>query len=164
MNIQKEDYQGLLNQISSSTDKNFTEFQIISLVDAMQSLGWQGSQRIVTMAIRNKDMPRNVYGYILGLLEEEADRLEREVCQRNEWKAIHDCATPEEFTLTMKCISLISQFKNSSDLLKKFGDYLTMAQDKDCLLEALTRSFKFYSDLLNTSIHRENDSDLNAGI
>jgi hypothetical protein len=164
MNILENDYQGLLNLITTTTDKNFSEFQIISLVDAMQSLGWRGSQRIVTMAIRNKDMPRNIYGYILGLLEEETDRIEREIHQKNEWRAINDCATSEEFTLTMKCISLISRFNNSSELLKKFGDYLTMAQDKGNLLDALKRSFKFYSDLLNNSTHGENDSDINGGI
>lgn len=158
MNIPENDYQGLLNQISSSTDKNFTEFQIISLVDEMQTLGWQGSKRIVAMAIRNGNMPRNVYGYILNLLEEETERIKREEYDKNEWKAVKDCASPEEFILTMKCISLISQFNNSAELLKKFGEYLKIAHERGNLLDALNKSVVFYTNLLN------NNNNSNADI
>lgn len=149
MNVKKDDYGGLLYQISTAADRNFTETQTLSLIDIMQTLGWKGSYRITALIVRTNSLPRNIYGYVLSLLEEEIDRIRKAFLEKEEWKpATQDCASPEEFQLTMRCIGLITQLKKPGMLLERFSEYMQEAIARGKLLDTLERAEEFYEDLL----------------
>jgi hypothetical protein len=149
MNVKKDDYRGLLNEITIASDKNFSEPQAVSLIDSMKTLGWNGSYRITVMVTRTGNLPKNIYGHVLSLIEDDIDRARKQFIQKEEWAVKEeDCATPEEFKLTMKCIGLICRFENSVELCKLFGDYLLGAYKKGILLESLKKADVFYSEQL----------------
>lgn len=156
MNLQKDDYRGLLNQIMVAADKTFTELQIVSLIETMQSVGWSTSYRVAMLVTRTGNLPKNIYGYFLNLLEEEAERIRKAFLEKDNWQvADDDCIRPEEFSLMMKCIALICRFRNSNEISQKFGDYLIAAQEKGKLLEALKKAHEFYSQQLNESTQKK---------
>lgn len=165
MNINKGDYPALLNIISAAADRTFTEPQIISLIKTMECLGWAASYRITIMASKAGNMPRNVYGFLLTLLEEEIERLKQISLQKESWAAPADCASEKEFQLTMKCISTICKFRNATDILKSFSEYMNTACNKDNLLDALTKAYKFYQDEWNKlNVGNSNPDEINGGI
>jgi hypothetical protein len=150
MNIQKGDYQGLLNEISIVTEKTFTEDQSISLLSTMQVLGWSRSHSI-TMAIRHSGyLPKNIYGHVLCLLEEEIAEKKRNFLEKKSWEIKdEDRASNDEFGLTMKCISLISKFPNSKKMLTSFSLYMETAAEDGKLLDQLKKAANYYENLLN---------------
>lgn len=165
MNVQKNDFRELLNIVMTVADKNFSELQIISLVETMQSLGWSGSQRVAMAVTRTPNLPKNIYGYFLNLLEEEIERLQKSFMEKDSWKTTNeDCIRPEEFSLMMKCIALICRFRNSNDLCQKFGDYLIEAQKKGGLLDALRKAFDFYKKQLDQQSKVKSDSSENQAM
>jgi len=154
MNVKRDDYRGLLTQIAIASDKNFSELQTLSLIDTMQSLGWQGSYRITVAITRTGNLPKNVYGHTLCLLEDEIDHIRKQNLQKDEWKiADADCASSEEFILTMRCIGMICRFNDSPDMLKRFGEFLDKAIKRNVLFQELKKAEIFYSDNIKKGIN-----------
>jgi hypothetical protein len=150
MNVKHGDYRGLINQISIAYDKNMSEIQTLSLIDVMITAGWQESYRVTVAVTRNGNLPRNAYGHVMALLEEEIERRKKITLQRNSWEVSdEEKATPEEFSLTMKCIGLICRFENSTELCQKYGEYLDLSVKRGHLLESLKKAEEFYTDMLN---------------
>jgi hypothetical protein len=150
MNVKRDDYRGLLNQIAIAYDKNFSEAQTLSLVDVMITAGWQESYRVTVAVTRTGNLPRNAYGHVMALLEEEVERRNKKTLQRDSWEVSdEEKATPEEFSLTMKCIGLICRFENSAELCQKFGEYLDLSVKRNHLLESLKKAEVFYTDMFN---------------
>jgi hypothetical protein len=148
MKVARDDYRGLLNQIAIAYDKNFSEAQSLSLIDVMITTGWQESYRVTVGVTRTGNLPRNAYGHVMALLEEESERKRKSVLSRDEWKVSdEEKATPEEFMLTMKCIGLLCRFENSAELCQKFGEYLDLSVKREHLLESLKKAEVFYSDM-----------------
>lgn len=156
MNVKKDDYQGLLNQISTAADKSFSENQIVALIENMQTLGWGRAYRLTVTLLRSSILPRNIYGHVLMLLEDEINRIRKAFYDKEQWKpADENCATPEEFSLTMRCIGLISRFNGSTELLERFGEYMKSAEERGTLLETLKRTEEIYTDLLTKESKNE---------
>lgn len=154
MNVKRDDYRGLLNEISIAADKNFTEIQTLSLIDTMQSLGWQGSYRITVGVRRTGNLPKNVYGHVLCLLEDEIDFVRKKNLQKDTWEVKdEDCGTPEEFQLTMRCIGMLCRFDGSRELLEKFHDFLDKAIKRGVLVQELKRAEEFYSDQIKKGLN-----------
>lgn len=150
MNVKNGDFRGLVNQVSIAADKNLSEVQVLSLIDAMMTAGWQESYRVTVGVVRTGNLPRNIYGHFLALLEDEAERRKKGLLQRDQWAVKdEDCATPEEFSLTMKCIGLLCRFENAAELCHKFGEYLESAVKYNHLLESLKKAEIFYTDMYN---------------
>jgi hypothetical protein len=158
MNIMNGDYQGLLGQISIAADKSFNEDQIIALIDLMQTLGWSGSYRVTMQIVRSAAIPRNVYGLVINLLDEEMERQRAALREKESWRAAsEDAASSKEYALTMRCIRLISRLKNPKTLLERFGGYLDEAVSAGRLLETLEKSESFYAKQLDNPAIAETD-------
>lgn len=147
MNVVKNDFNGLLGQLSIAADKEFTEKQAVELVAAFRELGWEGSRRVVEAIRTSASIPRNLYGYTLSALDEELRYKRKQEYQREYWKvADSDKASPEEFQITMRTIGLLCSFEHSTELLIKFGEYMENAVSELNFMEIMNRAETFYRE------------------
>ncbi len=154
MDYKKGDYAGLIERISTATDKAFTDRQARTVMNRLEAIGWEASYRVSSKIERAPNVPKNVYGMVLNMIDEEDESVNKKVLTREDWLADPDCASPEEFEMTMKCISFCCMFKNSVELCNMLSNGMTGSFKKDVLLEYLHR---FYNSLLEM---KKNRSDL----
>lgn len=154
MNVKKNDYISLIEQIEIAADKKLSSSQAAEIEKAMENCGWSISYRVTVHITRAINIPKNIYGLILNNLDEEKDRIKKEFNQKESWKiSDEDCVTPEEWELTMQCIGLICRFQNAQELCQKFGEYLEGTIARGFLLESLRKAKTFYTDMFKKEVN-----------
>lgn len=140
-------------RIETATNYTFTQKQLDRLKAEYNSISHASATKIVSAIETCATVPRNVYGYTMGIIRDFENSEKRDSLSRESWRIkSEDCATAEEFKLTMKCIGMLSKFENSCELLQQFGEYLTVAINSNCYLESLKKAEAFYSGKINDGV------------
>jgi hypothetical protein len=143
-------------RIETATNYTFTQKQLDRLKSEFQNISNSSATKIISAIETCATVPRNVYGYTMGFIRDFANSEMKESLSRESWKVKSgDCATAEEFKLTMKCIGMLSKFENSNELLVKFGEYLNKAIDGNFLLQALKKAEVVYQGKIDCENRKE---------
>lgn len=149
-------YKDVFDRIEAASNYTFNEKQLRFLSEAFSSISEASIKKIVAN-IECANIPRGVYGFVMGLIKEYREVEYKTMVNRDSWVTQEDCASPEEYSLTMQCIGLISKFEGSSTLLVRFGKYLESAIKDHSLLSALKKAKEFYSEHLKNGDNIKRD-------
>ena len=137
-------FEEFLERISAATQYTFTDQQAARLKNECSTITEHYLMRVCSIIERSPNHPKNIYGFTLGHIDWAKDELNAERLKRERWTAKEDCATTEEFALTMEVTGLLCKFENSKELLVMFSEKFLTAIKKDMCLEFLQKAKDFY--------------------
>lgn len=141
------DFYALLARLEDAADKKLSEHQSRRVREAMEAIGYQAAHRITVRIERSANIPKNLYGFSLSMIDEEKEAGSKKTLTQSDWKNDPNCATSEEFSMTMKCIAINLIFIDSIDLCKCLAEGMEGACKKDALLMFLRGWYENYSKL-----------------
>lgn len=140
------DYAGLLYEINVATARDFTGAQSEKLINEFKKIDWKEAYKITTNYTRMSRFPQNIYGNLLEIIENKYYETTKK--EENNPNFIHpiskDCISPQEFNAISKTISLLSKFKNSSELLNRFGVMLQQISEEPNITEKVEKVYQIY--------------------
>jgi hypothetical protein len=160
MNIQKGDYNGLVNELQTTRGKDFSVTQVETLITEFKTIQWGASCWIVKSIIRSANLPNNLYGLLLDKIDNQKYEETKQLERKKSWKADENCLSPEEFNTGMLCLAKISQMNNSCERLKKFGASCEVAIDGGKLLEFLKSSLILADQYSQANFEKKKESVL----
>lgn len=137
-------FKEFLDRISAATQYTFTDQQAARLKNECSEITEHYLTRVCSIIERSPNHPKNIYGFTLGYIDWAKDEINAERLKRERWTEKEDCATAEEYAITMEVTGLLCRFENSKELLTLFSEKFLTAIKKDMCLEFLQKAKEFY--------------------
>jgi hypothetical protein len=137
MNVKRNDYQGLVNELQLVRGRNFSDNQAESLFVSFRSIDWYAACRIVRSISRQANLPNNLYGCVIERIDQEKYEAEKRAEKNNKWEAQENCITPEEWNTGMACLSKAIDTKQPQDWFIQFAESCNEAIGRGCFLNHL---------------------------
>jgi hypothetical protein len=146
MFLKTGDYQGLISELQNVRNKDFSQKQSESLVQAFSGIPWQRCFWIIRNITRQPNLPNNLYGVVLNQIEEEKYRNEKKDDKNGTWDAGVKCVTPHQWELGMAIIAMLCMMDDKLDNLKRFAENMEENIRMDQLDYFLEGSYKVITE------------------
>lgn len=97
MKIEKDDFDGLLREISYCKATGIASGTANAIKELLKEMGWDNAFKAVKQLTSRDSLPSNIYGALQGIYREIKTAAESEHLWKNSWKSDPDCTTPQEW-------------------------------------------------------------------
>jgi hypothetical protein len=160
MNINKYDYNALVEELQTTRGKDFSITQAESLISSLKNINWSAAFWIVKSMTRLPNLPNNLYGLVLDRIDQQKYEETKRLENRKSWDTQEGCLSPEEFYIGMMCLSKIAQMDNRRERFEKFATACEYAIDQKKLLSFLKSTSHLAENYLQSSFEQKKESVL----